>query len=48
MDNYTAIIKMSLDHLAVFLDEVYCTGLNNGMWVARQSEQDDPILDVNP
>lgn len=49
MDNYEAIMKMSREQLEYFLDDVYCTGLNNGMYAARQPEgKADEILDINP
>lgn len=41
MDNYTAIMKMSKSQLEMFLDDVYCTGLNNGMYAAEHPEKDD-------
>ena len=33
--NYAAIINMSISQLVAFLDEVYCTGLNTGLYAAR-------------
>ncbi len=50
MDNYEAIMKMDREHLAAFLDDVYVTGLNNGMYAAtRDSEEEqDSILDEFP
>lgn len=49
MDNYEAIMKMDREHLAAFLDDVYVTGLNNGMYAAAQSEEaQDQILDEFP
>ena len=49
MDNYEAILKMSREQLEVFLDNVYCTGLNNGMYFSRQPEgQANELLDENP
>ena len=33
--NYAAIINMSISQLEAFLDEVYCTGLNTGLYAAR-------------
>ena len=41
MDNYTAIMKMSKNQLEAFLDDVYCTGLNNGMYASEHPEKDD-------
>ena len=50
MDNYEAIMKMNREHLAAFLDDVYVTGLNNGMYAAtRESEEEqDAVLDEFP
>lgn len=48
MDNYTAIMKMTREQLECFLDSVYCAGLNDGMYVQRQTDCDDGLLDVNP
>lgn len=48
MDNYTAIMKMTREQLEGFLDSVYCAGLNDGMYVQRQPDCDDGLLDVNP
>lgn len=48
MDNYSAILKMNRIQLEAFLDDVYCTGLNNGLYAARQPDGDDEILDRNP
>ena len=47
MDNYEAIMKMDREHLAAFLDDVYVTGLNNGMYAAtRESdEEQNNVLD---
>lgn len=45
MDNYTAIMKMSRKQLEMFLDDVYCTGLNNGMYAAEHPENDDILAD---
>ena len=44
--NYDAIIKMQPDHMEHFLDQVYLTGLNTGMYVA--TNDDDSVLDDNP
>ena len=38
MDNYEAIKKMSKQQLENFLDGVYCTGLNDGMYATRLPE----------
>jgi len=49
MDNYEAIKKMDREHLAAFLDDVYVTGLNNGMYAATQEGEDqDKVLDEFP
>ena len=50
MDNYEAIMKMDREHLAAFLDDVYVTGLNNGMYAAtRDNEKEqDAVLDEFP
>ena len=45
MDNYTAIMKMSKNQLEAFLDDVYCTGLNNGMYASEHPEKDDILAD---
>lgn len=46
MTNYEAIIRMTPERMEQFLDQVYLTGLNNGMYAARH--EDDEILDLNP
>jgi len=49
MDNYEAIMKMDREHLAAFLDDVYVTGLNNGLYAAMQDEEkQDKVLDEFP
>ena len=45
MDNYSAIMKMSKKQLEMFLDDVYCTGLNNGMYASEHPENDNIIAD---
>lgn len=45
MDNYTAIMKMSKKQLEMFLDDVYCTGLNNGMYASEHPENDGILAD---
>ena len=50
MNNYKAIMKMNQKQLAAFLDDVYVTGLNNGMYAAtrvNEAEQ-DTVLDAFP
>lgn len=49
MDNYEAIMKMNKQQLEAFLDGVYCTGLNDGMYATRLPEDKaDEILAKNP
>lgn len=49
MQNYEAIMKMSISQLEAFLDEVYCAGLNTGLYAARLEDLDSSdILDDNP
>lgn len=49
MDNYEAIMKMDRAQLEIFLDNVYCAGLNNGMYATRLTDDEaDKILEVNP
>lgn len=49
MINYEAIMKMTVAQLEAFLDEVYCTGLNTGLYAARfDNEEFYEILDENP
>lgn len=49
MQNYEAILTMNQAQMEAFLDEVYCTGLNNGLYAARQSaETADALLEENP
>lgn len=45
MDNYAAIMKKSKKQLEAFLDDVYCTGLNNGMYASEHPENDDILAD---
>ncbi len=48
--NYEAIRRMSVEELAFFLDNVYLTGLNNGMYAERleDGKEKDEILDEFP
>lgn len=46
MDNYEAIMKMNREHLAKFLDDVYLTGFNNGMYAAKTENEE--VLDEFP
>lgn len=49
MDNYEVITKMNREQLENFLDGVYCTGLNDGMFATRLPEDEaDEILAKNP
>lgn len=50
ISNYDAIRRMSVEELAHFLDNVYLTGLNNGMYAERlQSEEEKlDVLDEFP
>lgn len=49
MKNYEAIMKMSVSQLEIFLDEVYCAGLNTGLYAARLEDlENSDILDDNP
>lgn len=49
MDNYEAVMKMSREQLKDFLDGVYCTGLNDGMFATLLPEDKvDEILANNP
>ncbi len=46
MTNYEAILKIMPEQMERFLDQVYLTGLNTGMYVAKHN--DDSVLDDNP
>lgn len=46
MTNYDGIRRMDPARLAQILDQVYLAGLNNGMYCARQ--EDDDLLDQDP
>ena len=49
MTNYEAIMKMPIRQLEAFLDEVYCAGLNNGMYAAGLDDEESmDILGDNP
>ena len=49
MQNYEAIMKMSIYQMEAFLDEIYCAGLNMGLYAARiEGEKADEILGENP
>ncbi|MGN1106797.1 MAG: hypothetical protein ACI4RH_09110 [Huintestinicola sp.] len=50
MDNYEAIMKMNRQQLADFLDDIYVTGLNNGMYAAAvdKEEAQDAVLGEFP
>ena len=40
MTNYEAIVNMTAEQMERFLDQVYVAGLNDGMYVARQEDDD--------
>lgn len=46
MTNYEAICRMTQEQMEQFLEQVYLAGLNNGMYAARN--EDDDILVKNP
>ena len=46
MNNYKAILAMSPERMEAFLDQVYLTGLNTGIYAAIH--EDDASLDNNP
>ena len=46
MTNYEAVLKMTPQRMEHFLDQVYLTGLNTGMYAA--THEDDSVLDDNP
>lgn len=51
MDNFDAIKRMDKVQLEAFLDQVYLTGLNTGMYAAAlpsDSDEQADILDRNP
>lgn len=50
MTNYEAIQKMSPEELSWFLDQVYCTGLNMGIYSTVIDDQDaaEELLDDFP
>lgn len=50
MSNLDAIKNMSLDEMAYFLDCVYATGLNDGIYFAKLSDKgdDSDVLDECP
>ena len=49
MQNYEAIMKMTIPQLEAFLDGVYCTGLNTGLYAARLEEEEScDVLGENP
>lgn len=49
MNNYEAIIKMDIKRLEVFLDNVYCAGLNMGMYASGLNEEEQiEALGENP
>ena len=51
MDNFEAITRMDRNALEAFLDQVYLTGVNTGMFAARlpnNSDEQAEVLDKNP
>lgn len=47
--NYEAITNMSISQLEIFLDEVYCAGLNTGLYAARAENIElSDALNKNP
>lgn len=49
MNNYEAIMKMSKEQLEIFLDNVYLTGLNTGMYTSTLNEDEKlDELENNP
>ena len=50
MDNYDAFKRMNKTQLETFLDQVYLTGVNSGMYAAtlpNDSEEQAMLLDEN-
>lgn len=51
MTNFEGILNMDLHDMEAFLDQVYLTGLNTGMFAATlpgDSEEQNQLLDHNP
>ena len=50
MDNYEAITKMTRQQLTRFLDDVYVTGINTGLYAAETKTQEEryALLDGFP
>ena len=51
MDNFEAIKQMERSALEVFLDQVYLTGLNIGLYAAalpNESDEQAELMDENP
>lgn len=51
MDNFLAIKQMDRSALEAFLDQVYLTGLNTGLYAAtlpNESDEQAELLDENP
>jgi len=46
MTNYEAILKMTAEQMETFLDQVYLTGMNNGLYMARLD--DEEAVDFDP
>ncbi|MDE7105121.1 MAG: hypothetical protein K2O36_04495 [Ruminococcus sp.] len=47
ISNYDAIRNMSAYEMYVFLDHVYTTGINNGMYVERLESDSDEHNDIS-
>lgn len=51
MKNFDAIMRMNKAEMEAFLDQVYLTGLNTGMYAAalpNDSDEQAKLLDDNP
>lgn len=48
MKNYEAILAMDTDKLGVFLNHVYLTGVNNGVFAMSHEDKDLTTLTENP
>lgn len=45
MNNYDAILKMTPKQMRTFLDHVYLTGMNNGLYMARLDDEEADEFD---
>lgn len=48
MTNHEAILAMDIDKLGVFLNHIYLTGVNNGVFAMSHEEEDLAKLTENP